>query len=72
MQCLLQGLAFGMVPELQVEQPLASGQLVEVVADTPVDVPLYWHYWRAESPLLADLRQAVRHVAAEVLQPRWQ
>lgn len=71
-QCLLQGLAFGMVPELQVEQQLASGQLVEVVADTPVDVPLYWHYWRAESPLLADLRQAVRHVAAEVLQPRWQ
>ncbi|TVP87512.1 MAG: LysR family transcriptional regulator ArgP [Pseudomonadaceae bacterium] len=67
-QCVEQGMAFGLIPELQIRQQLASGSLIEVLPDTPVDVPLYWHYWRAESAVLKTLRLSVREAAQQVLQ----
>ena len=44
-----------MVPELQVRQQLASGELVELLPERPLDVPLYWHHWRNGGELLASL-----------------
>ncbi len=38
-------LAYGMVPEFQVEDELESGQLIEVVPHGRVPVSLYWHSW---------------------------
>ena len=49
------GLGWGMVPELQVRQQLASGELVELLPERPLDVPLYWHHWRNGGELLASL-----------------
>ena len=46
------GLRWGLVPELQVREQLASGCLVEISADKPIDVPLYWHHWRNGGQLL--------------------
>ena len=66
-QMALAGLGFGMMPELQVQQYLASGQLVDLVPGQHLDIPLYWHYWQTESPLMKSLRQAVEQQAAEVL-----
>lgn len=54
---LKNNLGWGMVPELQVRDALASGALVDVYRGNPIDVPLYWHHWRNGGELLAELTQ---------------
>lgn len=49
------GLGWGLVPELQAREQLASGRLVEILPDRPIDVPLYWHHWRNGGQLLGQL-----------------
>lgn len=49
------GLGWGLVPEHQVEGELARGELVELIPQRPIDVPLYWHHWRHGGELLASL-----------------
>lgn len=57
------GLGWGLVPELQVADELARGELVELLPERPLDVPLYWHHWRNGGDLLGVLtRQLVRAV----------
>lgn len=57
------GLGWGLVPELQVADELARGELVELLPERPLDVPLYWHHWRNGGDLLGELtRQLVRAV----------
>jgi LysR family transcriptional regulator (chromosome initiation inhibitor) len=53
------GLGWGLVPELQARVQLAEGALVELLPDNPLDVPLYWHYWRSGGQLLEQLTQAL-------------
>ncbi|MGB4073542.1 LysR family transcriptional regulator ArgP [Pseudomonas sp.] len=58
------GLGWGLMPELQVQAELARGELVELIADQPIDVPLYWHHWRNGGELLGELtRHLQRHTA---------
>ncbi|WP_447593294.1 LysR family transcriptional regulator ArgP [Aquipseudomonas campi] len=57
------GFGWGLVPELQVQESLASGALVELIPGRPVDVPLYWHHWRSGSELLNEM---TRHLEREV------
>lgn len=63
------GLGWGLVPELQAREPLKKGQLVEICRDTPIDVPLYWHYWRTGGQLLAQLTEHLRQAAPSWLVP---
>ncbi|QXI29722.1 LysR family transcriptional regulator ArgP [Pseudomonas vanderleydeniana] len=63
------GLGWGLVPELQVREQLARGQLVELIADRPVDVPLYWHHWRNGGQLLGRLTEHLARSAAHWLVP---
>ncbi|OEC33986.1 LysR family transcriptional regulator, chromosome initiation inhibitor [Pseudomonas cuatrocienegasensis] len=49
------GLGWGLVPELQVQEAMAAGRLVELLAQRPIDVPLYWHHWRNGGELLGQL-----------------
>ena len=59
------GLGWGLVPELQVRRELASGELVELLPERPLDVPLYWHHWRNGGELLSQLtRHLERGVGA--------
>lgn len=66
-QMALNGMGFGMLPELQVAPYLASGQLVDVGPDYHLDVPLYWHYWQTESDAMKALREAVIRQAGVTL-----
>lgn len=63
------GLGWGLVPELQVREQLASGCLVEICADKPIDVPLYWHHWRNGGQLLGQLTEHLRQSARQWLVP---
>lgn len=65
----LLGIGWGMNPEVLVAPHLAAGRLVELVPDTPLDVPLYWQVARLAAPALAELTRAVRATAADTLAP---
>ncbi|WP_432736959.1 LysR family transcriptional regulator ArgP [Maridesulfovibrio sp. FT414] len=56
---ILRGLAYGMVPEFQAGEELASGRLVEFVPDGRVPVSLFWHSWNVETLLLEGLRRTL-------------
>lgn len=63
------GFGWGLIPELQVQAELARGELVELIFDQPIDVPLYWHHWRTGGELLSRLTGHLSAAAARCLVP---
>jgi LysR family transcriptional regulator, chromosome initiation inhibitor len=63
----LAGLGWGVNPEPLVAAHLASGALIELVPDTPLDVPLYWQFTRLAAPALAPVTAAVLKAARQML-----
>ena len=63
----LAGVAWGMNPELLARPHLASGRLVELVAETPLDVALHWQHPRLAPPILDRLTAAVVAAARQSL-----
>ncbi|MGE8409060.1 MAG: LysR family transcriptional regulator ArgP [Pseudomonas sp.] len=63
------GLGWGLVPELQSREQLASGRLVEILPGRHIDVPLYWHHWRTGGQLLGQLTDHLRRSASNWLVP---
>lgn len=57
------GMGWGMNPIQLTREHLVSGELVELVPDTPLDVPLYWQINRLAADRLADLTREVVTVA---------
>ena len=55
--------------EVLVAEHLKDGTLVELVPDTPLDVPLYWQQARAASALLDGLTREVLAAARSALLP---
>lgn len=54
-----QGLAYCLLPELMLEDDLASGRLIDLFPGQFIDIPLYWHHWRVESRLSQALTEAM-------------
>jgi LysR family transcriptional regulator, chromosome initiation inhibitor len=65
----LAGMGWGMLPVALARSHLREGSLVELVPDTPLDVPLYWQQARAGSHLLAGLTRQVVAAARQSLLP---
>jgi len=63
----LAGLGWGLNPEPLVAHHLATGRLVELVTDTPLDVSLHWQFSRLTAPAIASLTRAIKASAAAVL-----
>ncbi len=66
----LAGMGWGMHPQVLIAPLLASGELVELVAGSPLDVPLHWQYARAASALLAQLGAGIAAAAGQALLPQ--
>ena len=67
MHALLLGFGWGMAPDLQAGGQLAGGMLVELAPDDPIDVGLFWHSWKVQSPRLERLSQTVIKAARRLL-----
>ncbi|OOC53660.1 MULTISPECIES: LysR family transcriptional regulator ArgP [Nocardiopsis] len=63
-RAVLLGLGWGMVPEQRCAADVASGRLVALAPDRPVDVRLYWQRWNLRSPALDTVSEALRAGAA--------
>jgi LysR family transcriptional regulator (chromosome initiation inhibitor) len=60
-------MGWGMNPSSLVHEHLASGRLVELIPETPLDVPLYWQMNRLAADRLVDLTREVTTVAKQHL-----
>lgn len=65
----LAGMGWGMQPQALIAAHLADGSLVELVPDSPLDVPLHWQSARAASGVLDGLSRAVLAAAVDALLP---
>jgi len=63
------GMGWGLHPQALIASNLHDGSLIELVPDTPLDVPLYWQHARAASALLDGLSRAVLAAAGRDLLP---
>ena len=63
----LAGLGWALNPEVLAAPYLASGQLIEMVPDSPLDVALHWQFSRLTAPALAPLTKEIRAAAGRVL-----
>jgi LysR family transcriptional regulator (chromosome initiation inhibitor) len=59
----LAGLGWGLNPEPLVAAHLASGRLVDLAPDQPLDTPLHWQFARLTAPALAPLTRAMQQAA---------
>ena len=65
--CTLNGGAFGMLPKIDIQQELDSGELLELNPGNAWKMPLYWHSFAIESPALRLLNARVMALAAQSL-----
>jgi len=61
------GMGWGLHPQALVASHLQDGSLVELLPDTPLEVPLYWQHARAASTLLDGLSREVLAAARRAL-----
>lgn len=64
---ILEGMAYGLVPELQASEYLKSKRLKNIVPEKFVNVDLYYHYPRFETDWEHDLRRTIVEAAADML-----
>ncbi|MDP2017342.1 LysR family transcriptional regulator ArgP [Hydrogenophaga sp.] len=61
------GMGWGLQPEVMIRAQLKTGALVQLVPDSPLDVPLHWQQARAASSLLDGLTRHVVSAARTML-----
>ncbi len=57
LDAIRRGLGYGMVPQIQMQEWLESGALVDLAPEHFTDVALYWHSWAVQSPRMQALSQ---------------
>lgn len=63
------GWGVSVLPELQVRDLIAQGELVNIAPRDSLNVALYWHCWNLSSDVLDALSTALRKAAARSLKP---
>lgn len=61
------GLGFGIIPEMQIQNQLRTGQLQILVPDAQTDLKLYWHHWKQQSNPLQILTECIVQQAQQQL-----
>lgn len=56
---IVNGQAYGMLPDLQGPEYYQSGQLVDMVPSCHIRVKLYWHCWSLKSKLLDEFSRSI-------------
>ncbi|HYD79056.1 MAG TPA: LysR family transcriptional regulator ArgP [Paucimonas sp.] len=67
MQAIRCGLGWGMLPELQMRALQDGGALIDLLPAAPLDVGLYWHRWKVQSPRLERMSNILVRSARQLL-----
>lgn len=67
MQAIALGLGWGVVPEIQMHELHADGALIDIAPQRPIDVGLYWHVWKVQSPRMERLSHRLVREARRLL-----
>ncbi len=65
--CILGGLAYGLMAEPMARAALASGRLVDLQAGCTLAVPLSWHAWNIDTPFTRALSEQIIDTARRYL-----
>ena len=60
---VIEGFGYSLLPALQIEPELRSGQLIDINPKRSFDVNLYWHRWKMSTAIIEKLSQAVEKSA---------
>lgn len=63
----VEGIAYCLIPRVQIQEELASGQLVNLIPEVFLTRRMYWHHWALESGVLSELSQLLISHAQDVL-----
>ena len=63
----MEGIAYCLIPRVQIQNELASGQLINMTPALFLTRRMYWHHWALESGVLAELSQQLLSHARAVL-----
>jgi LysR family transcriptional regulator (chromosome initiation inhibitor) len=61
------GMGYGMLPSQQYKDMIKTGELLDLAPGKYMDVDLYWHSWRVQSPKLEKLSAQVMAAAGKAL-----
>lgn len=68
--CILQGVAYGLMPELSALNHLAMGRLVDLTPGKTLSIALAWHAWNIDTPFTRTLSEQIIDSARKyLLQP---
>lgn len=56
-EAILLSFGYGLLPDFQIENRIQNGQLIEIMPFAQIQIPLYWHHWKRQSPQLEALTQ---------------
>lgn len=63
----IEGVAWALLPTLQVKKEVENNQLISLFPNTQLGVPLFWHWIELESKALTHLSQIVKKTAQQQL-----
>ena len=61
------GVGYGLVPSMQVQPFLDSGELIALAPNDSVFVDLYWHHWEKAPPIARAISEMAMHHARKAL-----
>lgn len=64
---ILLHLGYGMVPIMQMQNEIETGQLIEIIPQAQTELQLYWHHWKQQSSKLEVLTQLLVQQAHSIL-----
>lgn len=67
LDAILAGVGYGLVPSMQAQHQLDSGDLVDLAPTKPSRVPLYWHHWAAEPSFAQEITHHIVEGARQAL-----
>lgn len=62
-----QGLAYCLIPKLQIQQELNNGQLINLMPENTITRTLYWHHWVLLKGVFKQLSMAIINRAQQAL-----
>lgn len=65
--CVLDGLAYGLMPQRLAASALATERLVDLLPGSTLDVPLSWHAWTLDTPFTKLLSEQIVKSARDYL-----